>query len=357
MKRPLTILLSVMMLVSPAVSATAEAPNKWPANKTWVMMVGVLDQKNPNVYANMATDDRKDQVLYDILIERGVPREQAVFLKDKDATLENIRKTFSALLKKTKKGDFLVFFFDGHGTVDKKGKGYFVNYDAPGRGYKGLWRIADVFKQIEDEFQGDSVLMLADCCHAGTMNEELKTLETRKGYACLASARKTVTSPDLWTFTESLIAGFEGRSYVDANRDGEISLNELKDDCWMDMVWFYTQETCFSRNRNFPGNLALVKADKRKHEDVGKYFEIKPGKKDRWHRARAVAHEDGSLTFCYYPDEWLRHVTIKADSENIRPIIRKCFSLDDVIDVRWHGRWHPAKTLKIDKERGLHRVR
>jgi len=342
---------------SASASAHTESSMEWRAEKTWVMMVGVLDQMNTDVYGSFEKRDREDQVLLDTLIRRGVPREQTVFLKDAEATLENIKKRFSALLDKTKKGDFLIFYFDGHGTVNGDGEGHLVPYDAPGRGCEGLWRASDVFVQIEERFRGDNVLMMTDCCHSGALSDELKKLTTEKGYACLNSTLSTATSADLWTFTESLIYAFEGQPHVDADHDGEISLGELKDLCWTDMVWFAAQETCFSRNRNFPAKLSLARARARKHGDIGGYCEIRIGKENKWRRAQIVDHEDGAFKFSYYIDDFMEYETIEAGSDRVRPVVRSCFSMDDVIDVRWAGHWHPASILKIDQKKCLHLVR
>ena len=357
MNRPQTILFVAMTFVFLSVSASAEEASQWPEKKTWVMMVGLLEWENPGAHPNMTKRDREDQVLYDTFIKRGVPKEQITFLKDKDATLENIKKEFSTLLKKTKKGDFLITYFSGHGTVNKRGEGFFVNYDAPKRTFKGYWKVSDVFKQIEEEFNGGQILMTADCCFSGTLSEELKKLETKKGYACLASSLCTVESADLWTFTESLVSGFGGRSYIDTDSNGEISLSELKDHCSADMKLFCNQETMFSQNGKFPKTFSLAKASKTEHKDIGKYFEIKVGRKGRWYKAKAAKINDGAIKFSYYPGEFLESVTIKAGSKSIRPIIRKCFSMGDVVDVKYNSRWHPAKILKIDKENFLHLIR
>ena len=112
MKKALLTLISALAFVSSAAPADAGAMSEWPVKKTWVMMVGVLDYKNPDAYTNMGTRDRRDQTLYDALLECGVPKKQTIFLKEKDATLANVEKEFASLLKKTRKGDFLIVFFD-----------------------------------------------------------------------------------------------------------------------------------------------------------------------------------------------------------------------------------------------------
>lgn len=316
MGQPLTILLSATILVSMAVPANAKAPKRWPVKKTWVMMVGVLDYKNADVYTNMGTRDRRDQTLYDAIIKCGVPKKQTIFLTEEDATLANIQKEFAALLKKTKKGDFLIVYFDGHGT-HKGGKGRLAPWDA-GDGNGNQWKVTNIFKRIEKDFRGDQVLMIADCCHSGAMGDEMMELKTKKGYACLSSAPLELTSADSWAFTEALVDGFKGAAHVDTNSDGQISLGELKDYAFKEMQWFCEQDSHFARNDNFPENFALVKTKKSSHEDIGKYFQVKIDGKKRWRQARAVEVKGNSTKFLYYPDGFVGYTTIKTGSKDIR---------------------------------------
>jgi hypothetical protein len=317
MKRALATLFSAVVFVSLAASTRAEEIGKWPAKKTYVMMVGVLDYE---YLSDMGTEDRRDQTLCDTFVECGVPKEQVTFIKGKDAILANVKKAFSALLKKTKKGDFLIIFFDGHG-VAPRGKGRFALYNARGR--TGYWDVTDVFKDVEKQFKGDHILMMADCCHAGAMGDEMMELKTDKAYACLSSAPVTTTSADSWAFTEALIDGFKGAAYVDSDRDGEISLSELKDHAFAEMREFCDQEADFAMNKKFPEKFTLVNAKERTNEDIGRLFEMRTGKTRRWRKARAMEIDNGLIKLRYYPDGFVGYVTNKVDSENVRTVVRK----------------------------------
>jgi uncharacterized caspase-like protein len=102
-----------------------------------------------------------------------VPKEQIIFLRDKEATLKNINTAFNKLLKQTKEGDSLITYFTGHGTTDQQGLGYFINYDAPDvEDWSGLWEVADIYKAIEQHFKGKTVLLTADCCFSGTLSAQ-----------------------------------------------------------------------------------------------------------------------------------------------------------------------------------------
>jgi len=347
---------------SPSTRGTqAVAEVWWEPGRTWVMMIAVEVFENNDTYADMPDPNREDQKLHDLFVERGVPEEQIVYLKDQKATLKNIKKEFVRLLKKTGEGDTLFTYYTGHGTVDKLGLGYFVNYDAPGSssqdGWNGLWAVEDMYELIEEHFKGNTVLTMAGCCHAGALGEEMKTLKTDKAYAALSSSLSTQTSGMYWTFTETMISGFLGRSYVDSNADGAVSLRELMAHSREEIAVFMQQEATFSVNEHFPKIFNLVKSQKRTHEDVGEYYEarINP-EKNAWQKTKAVKVDGDEITLLYYFDDEANYKTFKRDSKDIRTFSRECFQMGDAVDVK-DGRWYPAEIVAIEKETGLHKVR
>jgi len=334
----------------------------WKPERTWVMMVGVEVFKNNDTYADMPDPNREDQKFYELLIKRGVPKEQIVFLKDQKATVSNIRKEFTALLKKTKKGDTLFTYYTGHGTVDKRGRGYFVNYDAPGNSnwtnWKDMWAVEEIFASIEKHFKGDTVFAMADCCHSGTLCTQMKNLKTAKAYACMGSSQSTQTAGMYWTFTETLISGFTGRSYLDADANGSVSLRELAAHSREEVAVFMQQETEFATNQAFPEPFTLGAAPKKQHKDVGSYYEVRvnPKKKESWQKAKAVKFEGGTITLLYYVDDEANYKKFKADSEDVRAFSRQCFKMNDIVDVRDGKRWYPGKILAVEKGTGIHKI-
>jgi hypothetical protein len=352
--------------VQPEVQPDVDTPREWRAANTWVMMVGLLEWESSHIYANMAKRDRADQVLYETLLGLGVPEDQITYLQDDEGTLENIEQEFTRLLAQTKEGDFLITYFTGHGTVDGEGKGYFVNYDAPDvDDWSGLWKVSSLVGQIEAEFAGDTVLLAAGCCYSGTLGDELRALDTDKGYASLASCLGTLESGGLWTFTETLVSGLTGQPYIDADDDGQISLRELKDHSFEEVGVFMQQEISFAATENFPSKLNLVRALPKPAAgtggyDPGGYYEILVGKrrarKAAWKKAKVCEAADGMVTFSYYPGEFRELKTLRADSQDIRPISRGRHDPEAVLDVFYNRRWHPAHLLGIDEGTGLHRV-
>ncbi len=326
------------------------------------MMVGVEVFKNNDTYADMPDPNREDQKFYELLIKRGVPKTQIVFLKDQNAALANIRKEFVSLLEKTQKGDTLFTYYTGHGTVDKQGRGYFVNYDAPGNSnwtsWKDMWAVAEIFASIETHFKGDVVLALADCCYSGTLCKQMKALKTDKAYACMGSSLSTLTAGMYWTFTETLISGFTGRSYVDADGNGGVAFRELAAHSREEVAVFMQQETEFATNQAFPETFTLGGAHEAQHKGVGTYYDVRvnPKKRDSWQKAKAVGCEGDTITLLYYLDDVANYKTFKTDSEDIRTFSRQCFNKQDVMDVKDGKRWHSAKILAVEKETGIHKV-
>jgi hypothetical protein len=346
---------------APPTGTRARTRADWEPERTWVMMVAVEVFEHNDTYADMPDPNREDQKLHDLFVKCGIPEKQIVYLKDQKATLQNVKREFIRLLKKTGEGDTLFTYYTGHGVVDKLGLGYFVNYDAPVSpardGWDGLWAVADMYELIERHFKGDTVLAMAGCCYSGALGEEMRTLVTDKAYATLSSSLSTQTSGMYWTFTETLISGFLGRPYVDANADGTVSLREVMAHSREEVAVFMQQEATFSTNGHFPGTFNLVKSQKRTHADVGRYYEarINP-KKGAWQKTKAVRIEGDEITLLYYFDDEANYKTFKRDSRDVRTFSRACFEMGDVVDVK-DGRWYPAEIVAIEKETGLHKVR
>ena len=346
---------------TPAKGTRTPRESNWEPRKTWVMMIAVEVFENNDTYADMPDPNREDQKFHDLLVRRGVPEDQIVYLKDQKATLKNIKSEFIQLLKKTKEGDTLFTYYTGHGSVDKRGLGYFVNYDAPGNSnwtsWSDMYAVADMYELIEKHFKGSTVLTMAGCCYAGALGEEMKTLKTDKAYATLSASLPTQTSGMYWTFTETMISGFTGRSYVDSNADGTVSLRELMAHSREEIAVFMQQEATFYVNEHFPDTFNLVKSQTRTHKDVGKYYEarINP-KKDSWQKTKAVKIDGDKVTLLYYFDDEANYTTLDRDSNRIRAFSRKRFDPGVSLKVK-DGRWYPAELVAFEESTGLHKVR
>jgi hypothetical protein len=355
----LTYCVSITLFSLAAVAKETATTNasSWEPGKTWVMMVGVEEGKHNKIYADMPDPNREDQKLHDLFIERGVPKNQIVFLKDEKATLATIKTTFTELLKKTNEGDTLFVYYTGHGTADKNGHGYFANYDAKSA-WSSLWAVADIYAAIEADFKGNTVLTMGDCCYSGTLSTQMKALKTDKAYATVSSSLSTTTAGMYWTFTETLISAFRGRAYVDSDADGHVSITELGSHSREEVGVFMNQETTFASNDAFPQQFNLVASQKRAHNDVGEYREVRiDPSKDKWQKAKIVKVDGNDVTLLYYFDDEANYKTFAADSEHVRSFSQEPFEATGQVQVKDGRRWYPAEIVSVDAETGLHKVR
>ena len=110
----------------------------------------------------------------------GFKPEQMILLRDQQASRAAIQQTFDQLLAKCKKGDYLVFFYSGHGSYEfeKENDGQLRT----GKGYRNTILPADVTKPGIRDFnsaelnkifsgftdKGVVLTVITDCCHSAT---------------------------------------------------------------------------------------------------------------------------------------------------------------------------------------------
>lgn len=212
------VLLTTTLTVVLCAKANAEIIK---AKNTEVFFVGVLKWKSAEL-ESFTDKNRIDLQLFNRLKALSQD-DSAVFLKDEEATLSTIKSKLNEQLSKTKSGDTFVFYYCGHGWVDR-GAGYLANYDAGDTNEECL-SIKDIVKAFDEKFKGDKVLFLADCCSSGAFVKALKNSKFKS--AVLTSATQRESSTDNWTFSRSVLDTLEGHPSADENKDGQITLLEL----------------------------------------------------------------------------------------------------------------------------------
>ncbi|HMS38741.1 MAG TPA: hypothetical protein PKE69_00820, partial [Pyrinomonadaceae bacterium] len=83
-------------------AAQNDSINAWNPKRTWVFFVGLLEWKDKETFASFPQENRRDEVLLDVLRQRGVPENQIVYLKDSAATTSRVQSSFEKFLTKPK---------------------------------------------------------------------------------------------------------------------------------------------------------------------------------------------------------------------------------------------------------------
>ncbi len=229
----LWLILILCTLVTPASlpadkNEAPKAANALDFANTYAVIVGVLHWEDKGL-TPYPTENRKDQELYDVLRKRGVPAEHMILLLDDQGTLAKIRKSLQTISAKAKPESTLILYYAGHGWRTVQGDTQFANYDyhskQPDKPALGGTEISQL---VKDHFKGKRVLLFADCCHSGGLQDVARSLAQAKfEAAALTSADPLCASTNNWTFTQTLVDGFKGDPLMDANSDGRIVLGEL----------------------------------------------------------------------------------------------------------------------------------
>jgi len=196
-------------------------------NNTYVFIAGVLKWQSPSL-SPFSNKNRKDEELYNLLLSKGIKKENTVFLKDDAATLANMTSSLKQILQKANAQSTFIFYYAGHGVRAGNGPICFANYDyKSGNGFEA----STVSAIIKSFFKGKQVWLLADCCYSGTLMEEAKKISTAgKPVVTFTSSSSANISTANWTFTQTIIDCLSGLAVGDRNADGKISLAEVKNE-------------------------------------------------------------------------------------------------------------------------------
>ena len=209
-------LLAIILIGS---NAIVSAQTKTGFSKTWVFMVSLVEFSDTSL-ASFDKEGRIDSKILNFFKNNGVPPNQIVYLKDKQAATSSIRAEFANFLKRATKGDKLFFYYSGHGYINEKDKVCFATFKGD------EWSAEEIVSTVNNNFAGDKAFFTADCCNSGGLAKEVQKYPQRE-YAALNSVVPTSTSTGNWTFSNALLYGLQGKNFIDYNNNGNITLEEL----------------------------------------------------------------------------------------------------------------------------------
>jgi hypothetical protein len=303
------VLLFVLCSVGLAPSTWARGRD-WEPQRTWVFVVGTLRFKHADVFDSFPQEHRRDAELVAFFRQQGVPAEQIVYLRDREATAKRIQSSLASQLARARKGDWLFLYYTGHGyKADEGDATYLASYDAGDEGVPG-WPVDSIPAAIERFFKGERAFLALDNCYSGALVEAVTKRTNRVSYAALTSSTANQSSTAEWTFTESLLASLRGRASEDTNSDGEITLEELAGQVRADMSFAENQRADFTVTGDFSVQTVLSEAEWKRDPRVGERVEIKS--EGSWYKGRIINADRAGARFLihYYGwddsyDEWV----------------------------------------------------
>jgi Agenet domain len=312
-------------------------------------MVGLVEWKDKEEFESFPQEGRKDVVLRDLLKDRGVPASQMVYLPDEQATTARINDEFSKTLAKTRPGDWLIVYFEGHGYKDDEGEHTFLaGYDASDD-VEG-WPITSIPDAIDKNFRGSNAMIALDNCYSGAMAEAVRSKKRKINYAVMASSLASQTSTGNWTFTEALISAFRGASYIDRNLDGKLTFFEMGENASLDMLFGEEQLATVTYTGSFDPQTVIGDSLGIAQARVGQRIEAYSV--DGWYKGFIIDSKNGKFKIHYYgyedtDDEWVAPKLIR----DFKP---KQYPVGSRVSVEWEKKWYPAKVIEVKS--GVHYI-
>lgn len=354
--------------IPPAVVGAQENPDPiapaeavWNPTATWVFAVGVLEFEEQGL-SGWPNEGRKDAELIALWKSRGVPSEQIVFLQNRDARINAIRRQFDQFVRKPGEESTLFVYFTGHGVADATGT-YFTAYDFRTRQpSRNGWSVRSIFDVIDAHFRGRKAVLMADCCYAGALGVEVeRRRESRIAFASFGSSAPNAVSTNNWTFTETLIDGFSGGpGRLDTDGNGHIDVREMASHAETTMMFVEMQMPTIQLSERFPS--AWRVAESAAEPAVGQWYprqfiDVRHGETE-WRRAQIIDRrttEAGELELrVRYP----RQAAADAEWTNAERIRtwrpEKQFAPQTPVEVEWQGSWYAATVL--NEKAGFHYI-
>ena len=235
------------------------------AGQRWAVVVGISDYANPDI-PDLKYAHRDAQVFYDFLRSPNggaFPDDHIRLLTNSNATLANVRSAIFDFLSQTRKEDLVTLYFSGHGLSKGEGYTYFIMHDTdPGRIEETAFNVEDIHTALQTSIHAERVVLFADACHSGAINEYMKRTRSteveknlinrylvemakaKPGMISFTSCAQNEVSSEAWLFWEHgiftfvLVSGLGGKvtdsqgrvksfESADADGDGIVTVGEL----------------------------------------------------------------------------------------------------------------------------------
>ena len=233
--------------------------------KRWAVVIGISEYKHPEI-ADLKYAHRDAEAFYEFLRSPNggaFADDHVLYLTNAEATKANVRSAIFDFLGQTRKEDLVMIYFSGHGLSRGKGYSYFVTHDTdPYRIEETAFDMEDIQAALRKSIQAERVVIFADACYSGAINDYIKGTRTtqleenlinrylfemgkaKPGIVSFTSCAENEISGEAWLFWEHgvftfvLVSGLGGKitdtegrvksfESADSNGDGIVTVGEL----------------------------------------------------------------------------------------------------------------------------------
>jgi hypothetical protein len=138
------------------------------------IIVGINKYDDPAI-PQLSGAENDAQELFNILTSEkgGFENNRENLIMGEQATQRNIVKRVCDIFRNDEKFDIAMFYFSGHGFLDKRDELYLSTYDVDRKDpYIGGIRINDLKREIYTSTNKQSALLILDCCYSGTATKD-----------------------------------------------------------------------------------------------------------------------------------------------------------------------------------------
>jgi hypothetical protein len=191
-----------------------------------------------------------------------------------------LRKSIAKFFTNRRRGDLLVFYFSGHGLLDRNGQLYLAAQDTDPDVLSATGIAASFVAETMDDCSSKRQIVILDCCYSGAFERGIKSVaavsdQSARAFAGNGFGRVILTASTpaqrasegqrvgLVTprsaFTHFLVEGL-GSGRADLDGDGLISIDEIYQFAHDAMVDQSTGQTPTKSERNVQGRLIIAQA-------------------------------------------------------------------------------------------------
>ncbi len=318
------------------------AQNTWNPQKTWVFFVGLLEWQDSASLPSFPQKNRRDEILFNLLKQSGVPTNQMLYLKDSQATTAKIQSELVKFLSKAQPNDWVFVYYCGHGYKNDTAEAFLASYDVSKKTLG--WAVKSIPDTIEKYFKGSHAIIALDNCYSGAMSNAVKTAKRRVSYAVFASSMASQLSTGNWTFTEALISAFRGENFIDDDKNGVVTFAELQSNAEDDMLFGEEQLANFAFTGNFDSKTVIAKSEPISTSPrIGERVEVFSAKS--WWKGYVIDAQNDKFKIHYYgwedsDDEWVQPNQLRKPT----PVQ---YRVGEKVEVEWQKKWYPAKVLEV----------